>query len=54
MTDPNDYTDTTLVETLRATGAPRILTTRRDDTVVYVALDGDGETLVEVDPAEAL
>lgn len=43
------YTDPTLAETLRATGAPRILTTREDGTVVYVALDDDGE-LVEVQP----
>lgn len=48
--DPNDYTDETLVDTLRATGTPRILTTRRDGAVVYVALNGDGE-LVEVDPS---
>lgn len=52
MSDPSDYIDTTLIETLRATGAPRILTTRRDGTTCYVALDGSGG-LVEVDPDEA-
>ncbi|MBD8218192.1 hypothetical protein IFU40_06040 [Microbacterium sp. CFBP 13617] len=48
MADPNDYTDPTLLETLRDTGAPRILTTRTDGTTVYVAL-GDAGELVEVD-----
>lgn len=48
MADPNDYTDPTLVETLHATGAPRILTTRRDGTTVYVALDLESK-LIEVE-----
>lgn len=52
MSDPSTYTDPTLRETLRATGAPRILTTRRDGTTCYVALNDAGE-LVEVDPREA-
>ncbi|MFL2002008.1 hypothetical protein [Microbacterium sp. A1-JK] len=47
MTNPDMYTDPTLIDTLRATGAPRILTDRKDGTVVYVALDGDGN-LIEV------
>lgn len=47
MTSPDEYTDPTLVGTLHATGAPRILTARKDGTVVYVALDGDGN-LIEV------
>lgn len=51
MADPNDYTDPTLAETLRSTGAPRILTTRRDVTTCYVALDDAGD-LVEVDPSK--
>lgn len=51
MADPEDYTDSTLADTLRATGAPRILTTRRDGSTCYVALDDAGE-LVEVDPTE--
>lgn len=42
MTSPDDYTDPTLLDTLHATGAPRILTARKDGTVVYVALDSDG------------
>lgn len=46
-----EYTDDTLVWTLQSTGLPRILTTRIDGTVVYVALDENGE-LVEVDPTE--
>lgn len=49
MADPSSYADEHLVETLQRTGAPRILTTRRDGTVVYVALDDAGD-LVEVDP----
>ena len=51
MSDPSDYIDSTLVETLRATGAPRILTTRHDGTTCSVALNDAGE-LVEVDPSE--
>jgi hypothetical protein len=49
MSDHEGYPDTTLAETLRQTGAPRILTARRDGTAVYVALDADGK-LVEVSP----
>lgn len=52
MADPSDYTDPTLIDTLRETGAPRILTTRHDGTTCYVALNDAGE-LVEVDPSEA-
>lgn len=48
MADPKDYVDETLADTLRTTGAPRILTTRRNGEVVYVALNDDGG-LVEVD-----
>jgi len=47
MVNPSDYDDTTLVETLRSTAAPRILTTRKDGEVVYVALD-DAGNLTEV------
>lgn len=43
----HSYSDATLVETLRTTGVPRILTTRTDGAAVYVALDDDGN-LVEV------
>lgn len=43
------YSDPTLLETLKAVGVPRILTSREDGTVVYVALSEDGESLVEVD-----
>ena len=50
MTTEHEYTDETLLETLKETGAPRILTTRKDGTVVYVALGFDGERLMEVDP----
>lgn len=53
MTDPNDFADPTLAATLRATGAPRILTTRRDGSTCYVALNDTGD-LVEVDPSETL
>ncbi|MEZ3156849.1 hypothetical protein AB1K56_07940 [Microbacterium sp. BWR-S6Y] len=47
MADPNDYLDPTLVDTLRESGAPRILTTRKDLETVYVALDDSGQ-LIEV------
>jgi hypothetical protein len=47
MADPAEYADSTLIATLQATGAPRILTTRLDGEVVYVALDEAGQ-LVEV------
>lgn len=49
----HEYPDSTLADTLRAAGVPRILTTRTDGTVVYVALDDAGE-LVEVNPAAEL
>jgi len=47
-----EYNDTTLLETLKSTDVPRILTDRVDGTVVYVALSDDGESLVEVDIEE--
>ena len=50
MTTEYEYTDETLLETLKETGAPRILTTHKDGAVVYVALGFDGERLMEVDP----
>ncbi|MBQ9917348.1 MAG: hypothetical protein IJO71_09130 [Microbacterium sp.] len=53
MADPNDYIDPNLIDTLRETGTPRILTARHDGTTCYVALDDAGE-LVEVDPSETL
>lgn len=43
------YPDKTLAQTLRETGAPRILTVREDGEPVYVALDESGN-LVEVTP----
>lgn len=46
------YTDDTLLYTLQTTGVPRILTTRKDGEVVYVALSEDGNDLVEVVPEE--
>lgn len=49
MVEPNRFIDPTLAETLRETGAPRILTARADGTPVYVALDDAGE-LIEVTP----
>lgn len=48
MVNPDIYTDPTLIETLHNTGAPRILTTRKDGQVVYVALD-DAGNLTEVE-----
>ncbi|WP_367147231.1 hypothetical protein AB0870_08415 [Microbacterium proteolyticum] len=53
MSDPNNFPDPTLTETLRETGAPRILTIRHDGSTCYVALNDAGE-LVEADPAETL
>lgn len=50
MTYP--YTDDTLLYTLQTTGAPRILTDRKDGEVVYVALSEDGNDLVEIDLEE--
>ncbi|URP22216.1 hypothetical protein SEA_BIG4_183 [Microbacterium phage Big4] len=48
MTYP--YTDDTLFYTLKESGVPRILTTRKDGEVVYVELSEDGKGLTEVDP----
>lgn len=50
MTYP--YEDDTLLYTLKESGVPRILTTRKDGETVYVALSEDGNDLIEVDPEE--
>lgn len=47
-----NYTDDTLLYTLKETGVPRILTTRLDGEVVYVELSADGNDLVEVVPED--
>lgn len=52
MTTEHDYTDETLLETLKETGAPRILTMRTDGTAVYVALSPSGNSLTEVNPED--
>ncbi|UDL15931.1 hypothetical protein QEH42_gp287 [Microbacterium phage Pumpernickel] len=47
-----EYNDDTLLYTLQHNDVPRILTDRKDGTVVYVALNETGDGLIEVAPEE--